>query len=305
MSRKLSVQCLGAPFHVMNRELLLVCALGLAPCLLDLHERAAAATITNYLGIPWQQANLDVNVGDTVVWVNQQTNPATNYVESYGGEWKAALPNQRDSFSFTFTNAGFYAYRTGLPPVALAYPVNVGTVAVNDWAGTLPAVTINTPVDGFYFPGVDWSPSLLVQSSVTNTETITSVQYFANGSLIGTAVSPPYSIAWTNLTEYAYTLVANALDREGVATLSQPVKVVFSTTPSVWGPHVLSGGQLLLFFKGWMNGRTALFSADNLPYTNTQTKGLIWDGQAGTFVDESLPDPAVQARYYFWRGRAK
>jgi Bacterial Ig domain len=307
MSRKLSVQSLGATFHLMNRELLLVCALGLAPCLLDLSERAAAATITNYLGIPWQQANLAVNVGDTVVWVNQQTSPSTNYVESYGGEWKAALPNQGDSFSFTFTNAGFYAYRTGLPSVTFTYPVNVGTVAVNGWTDTVPAVTINTPVNGFYFPGDYAWPPMLVQSSVTNNERITAVQYFANGSLIGTAGSPPYSLAWTNPPEGVYMLVAKALDREGGEALSRPVRVMFSTPPSLWGPHVLSGGQLLLFFKGWGNGRTALFSVDSLPYpyTNVQIKGAIMDGQAGTFVDDSLPDPAVQARYYFWRGRAK
>jgi Bacterial Ig domain len=264
-----------------------------------------AATITNYLGAAWQQGNLAVNVGDTVVWVNQQTSPSTNYVESYGGEWKAALPNQGDSFAFTFTNAGFYAYRTGLPAVTFTYPVNVGTVAVNGWTNTVPAVTINTPVDGFYFPGTDWAPSMLVQSSVTNNERITAVQYFANGSLVGTAASPPYNLAWSNRTEGAYTVVARALDRDGVGTESQPVKVVFTTNPSVWGAHVLSRGQLLLFFKGWQNGWTALFSADSLPYTNAQTEGMIWDSQAGVFVDESLPDPAVQARYYFWRGRAK
>jgi hypothetical protein len=48
-----------------------------------------------------------------------------------------------------------------------------------------------------------------------------------------------------------------------------------------------------------------LTSVDGLPYTNLQSKGIIWDGQAGVFVDDSLPDPAVQARYYFWRGRGK
>jgi len=62
-------------------------------------EGAAAATITNILSAPgfgsyqgypgWQMQVMTINAGDTVVWVNQQTSPSTNFVESYGGEWSS------------------------------------------------------------------------------------------------------------------------------------------------------------------------------------------------------------------------
>ena len=115
--------------------------------------RAPAATITNYLSRNGVQSWLNINVGDTVVWVNQQPSfLGTNFVESYSGEWSSpAMVNVGDSFSFTFTNAGFYAYRTGVSGYGGTKGLP-GTVTVNGWTGAPPAVTILTPLDGSFFP---------------------------------------------------------------------------------------------------------------------------------------------------------
>ncbi len=286
---------------------------------------APAATITNYLTLrtapgtsiyaPWDQQNIAINTGDTVVWVNRQAAPATNYVESYGGEWGAALPNPGDSFAFTFTNPGFYAYRTGLqwpPGVGLSV---VGSITVSDWAGAPPAVTINSPVDGAVFPwAVFVRPGLigsrLVQASVADPDNVARIQYFVNSNLVGTAASPPYGILWTNAQQGEFLLTANALDRQGVETVSKPVRVSSQDEPRIWGPHLLPGGRFLLFFSGWYVGGTALFSADGLQSVGSgSTKwGLgitIPDGSTGVFVDETAPYPAVTNRFYFWNGWLK
>ena len=126
-----------------------VCVAHLALAFLTLHGRTPAATITNVLVSRWwPQYSLAVNAGDTVVWLNEQPlYLGTNYVESYGGEWKSPWLNPGDSFSFTFTNPGFYAYRTGCHGEG-SQPLP-GTVAVAAWTNAPPAVTIDTPVAGF------------------------------------------------------------------------------------------------------------------------------------------------------------
>ncbi len=246
--------------------------------------RAPAATITNYLtlrvafGDPWDQQSLAINAGDTVVWVNQQAVPATNYVESYGGEWRGALPNPGDSFAFTFTNAGFYAYRTGLQSgVGLSV---VGTITVSACTDEPPAVTINSPVDGAVFPmAVFVRPGLigsrLVQASVADPDNVARIQYFVNSNLVGTAASPPYGILWTNAQEGEFLLTAKALDRRGVETVSKSVRVLSLAAPSVWGPHVLPGRRVLLFFSGWPTGWLILFSADSLQSVGTVSTNWV------------------------------
>ncbi len=106
-------------------------------------------------------------MGDTVVWLNKA---GANYVQSYGGEWSSPTLNPGDSFSFTFTNAGFYAYRTGVAcgPGQLM----PGTITVDAWTGAPPAVTIITPLDGSVF----YSEPDGVQASVTNAEDIVQIQ---------------------------------------------------------------------------------------------------------------------------------
>ncbi len=150
----------GHPVHAWKAKTAgATCFLFLALLLPLAPWRAPAATITNYLafrvapGPQWDQQSIAINVGDTIVWVNQQAAPPTNYVESYGGQWRGALPNPGDSFAFTFTNAGFYAYRTGLlVSPDEGFSVVAGTITVSDWTDAPPAVTINSPMDGALLP---------------------------------------------------------------------------------------------------------------------------------------------------------
>jgi hypothetical protein len=102
----------------LSHDRWLVCA---ALELLCLAVCAPAATVTNYMvsgngftQVQWLHYYLAVNVGDTVVWLNQQQSPPTNYVASYAGDWSSPVLGPGESFAFTFTNAGFFAYRTGI-----------------------------------------------------------------------------------------------------------------------------------------------------------------------------------------------
>jgi Bacterial Ig domain len=168
------------------------------------------------------------NAAHTVWWVNQQ-DPfyyGTNYTESYGGEWKSPPLNLGDSFSFTFTNAGFYAYRTGT--MGGYNNLQPGTVTVQAWTDAPPAVTINTPVSGAILS--DIGPGL-IQASVTNVEGVAEMQFFANSTLIGTATNAPYAILWrSGPPQGQYVLLAKATDRQGGVTCGQRQLFLSSAT---------------------------------------------------------------------------
>jgi hypothetical protein len=171
---------------------------------------------------------------------------------------------------------------------------------VSGWTNQPPAVTINTPVDGYMFPP---GAQVTVLASVTNYVTLAEVDYFANSSLIGTATNPPYSIQWTTPSTGRYALVAKAADRQGAVTSSQPlnISVVFPPFPlgaGWWGPRVLPTGQLLVFYLTTLNRYRINFS-DSVLFTNFVDAGrLNYDAGYGMYVDESAPNSPRQARFY-------
>jgi plastocyanin len=72
---------------------------------------AAAATVTidNFAFSP---QSLQVKVGTTVTWTNNQG--TTHTVTSDTGEWDSGNLSQGKSFSFTFTKAGTFAYHCAI-----------------------------------------------------------------------------------------------------------------------------------------------------------------------------------------------
>jgi plastocyanin len=274
-----------------------ICVLCSAVSLLSPTERAEATTVTNYLNYPsyyrWQYS-LGVNVGDTVVWVNQwPTNSGTNYVESYGGEWKSPPLNSGDSFSFTFTNAGFFAYRARDA---------FGTVTVMAWTNAPPALTINTLVDGFVLAS-NWQ--VWVQASVTNPENLAQIEYFANSTFIGTATNSPFGVWWFTMQEVPRVLMAKATDRQGGVTWSPPVNVTVGGDFDIWGPRLLPTGEFLFFYHvDWVWGGqigaadTPLLPLNICNFNHYTYSNLASVGWPGVFVDESVRGGARPRRFY-------
>jgi hypothetical protein len=273
----------------------------LALAIMATPREGRSSVLTNYLFFfdssfsYWPQYSLAVNLGDTLVWVNQQPiDVGSNYVESYGGEWKSPVMNPGDSFAFTFERPGFYAYRTGIPIGA----VNAaGTVTVNAWTGAPPAVTINAPVDGAFLGPFQ----NLVQASVTNPANIALVQYFANSNLIGAATNAPYAVNWGGVMAGSYVLTAEAIDLQGGAAWSQQVHVTVTPPLYLWGTRVLPTGELLFYYNYAPPGGGLRFlaSTDGFPATNRAFLGQI--RYSGVIVDESVRGANVPARFYGFR----
>ncbi len=257
--------------------------------------RVEATTITIVLDDCWNcwRYSLAVYAGDTVVWVNPNPGWPTNYVESYGGEWKSGPLRPGDKFSFTFTNPGFYAYRT-------VDPTKAGIVTVLAWTGAPPAVAINTPVDGATVPGT------LVQASATNAADLVSIEFYANSDSIGAATNSPYGVWWGPSPQAQYILTAKATDREGKVTWSPPVRVNGGPLNGVWGPRRLPTGEMLFFYNTVPFETANYLAASDSPsfpgnvcggrgHTNTY---LLRVTQPGVFVDESVRGGAVPRRFY-------
>ncbi len=66
---------------------------------------------------------LDVKVGDTVTWVNQQDVAHTSTSNVEGG-WSSGLIEPGESFSFTFTEAGQFPY------ICTIHPSMIGAINV-------------------------------------------------------------------------------------------------------------------------------------------------------------------------------
>ena len=65
-------------------------------------------------GFKFVPSNVTVNLGDTVVWTNEDTAPHT--VESSDGTLRSDELSNGDKFSYKFTKAGKYSYICGIHP---------------------------------------------------------------------------------------------------------------------------------------------------------------------------------------------
>jgi hypothetical protein len=86
-----------------------------------------------------------------------------------------------------------------------------------------PTVTIITPVDGAKFS----EPATITMTPVAADPEgrLVSVEFYANGNLVGAAASLPYTATWSAVPAGSYTLTAVAADAEGARTTSAPVTI--------------------------------------------------------------------------------
>jgi RHS repeat-associated protein len=92
-----------------------------------------------------------------------------------------------------------------------------------------PTVSITTPLDnskwhapaGFMFQ---------VGAAAPETNDTLTVEFYANGNLIGTRTNAPWSITTSNLAAGTYVLTAKAIDGQGANTTSAPRTIVVSDT---------------------------------------------------------------------------
>ena len=90
-----------------------------------------------------------------------------------------------------------------------------------------PTVSITTPLDNSQWHSPAGFPFMVSAAAPETNDTLT-VEFYANGNLIGTRTSAPWSITTSNLTAGTYVLTAKAIDGQGANTTSAPRTIVVS-----------------------------------------------------------------------------
>jgi hypothetical protein len=91
-----------------------------------------------------------------------------------------------------------------------------------------PNVNLTAPAGGATFIA---PATVTVTASASDSDgSVSKVEFFANGTLIKTLVSAPYSLSWTNVAAGSYSLTAKATDNDGATKTSSAVNITVAAS---------------------------------------------------------------------------
>ncbi|TAL00031.1 MAG: hypothetical protein EPO07_10205 [Verrucomicrobia bacterium] len=240
---------------------LIFCLTGLM-AMLGLANEARAATYTvQMVNFAFQPPTMTIGVGDTIVWNNgsgfshSATGRATNSpAEAFCG----AGTFSSGTCSFTFNDAGRFGYYCVLHD--MSFGMN-GTITVTNAANTPPSVSLTNPVSNAKFK----APAVISLKATASDPggSVTNVQFFSGGALLGNVAAAPYNFNVSNVAAGNYTFTARALDNQGAATTSAVVNVFVLTNAVLTSPTRLPGGQFKLTVLGIANQTYATERSSN------------------------------------------
>ena len=101
-------------------------------------------------------------------------------------------------------------------------------------ANVAPTALITSPAAGTAFPA---PASIPISADAADSDgSVTQVAFYANGALVGTDATAPYSVTWGNVAAGSYSLTARSTDDDGGTTTSAPVGITVTggnTPPTV------------------------------------------------------------------------
>ena len=113
-----------------------------------------------------------------------------------------------------------------------------------------PLVSITSPTVG---AGVQVGTPVSIAATASDSDGVVSkVDFYANGLLIGTKVSPPYTASWTPPAEGVFHLIAVATDNGNTSATSADVGVLAASATGTTSANVYTGS--------YVNGKFALMS---------------------------------------------
>jgi plastocyanin len=149
---------------------------------------------------------------------------------------------QNGTFTFTFTNAGFYHYFCSNHMFNTFNPLQIraeqtGTVTVTT-ANLPPVTTLTSPTNNARFTNAATVP--MVASAEDTIGGVARVEFYVNAQLSSVDTSSPYSATASNLLAGPNVLTAVAYDTLGLAATSAPVNI-FVTNSAVTSNVVIQG----------------------------------------------------------------
>ena len=125
---------------------------------------------------------------------------------------------------------GLSRYLAGSIDDARVYDValSAGDVAALAGDTVAPTVSITSPANGGTVPA--GNIMLAATASDSGGDTISKVEFYQGGMLLGAVTSSPYNFIWSNVSSGSYTLTARAYDDQSVATSSSAVSITVDTS---------------------------------------------------------------------------
>jgi hypothetical protein len=133
----------------------------------------------------------------------------------------AVLPNVNDAFAGSAPDLG--AHERGSEATMYGpRPMETPNVA--------PAVRVTAPAGGRTFT----APATIdiTADAIDRDGSVSSVEFFANGTPIGVRYAAPWSLSWSNVIAGSYTITVHATDNRGAVTTSNGVAVAVAAPPS-------------------------------------------------------------------------
>ncbi|HEV3026620.1 MAG TPA: LamG-like jellyroll fold domain-containing protein, partial [Planctomycetota bacterium] len=106
--------------------------------------------------------------------------------------------------------------------------------------GNAPSVVITSPLPGEKF---DPNATINLAATVTPSDRIAKLEFFAGSTLLGSRSSAPFTFAWNKVAGGSYTIVVRAIDRSGTVYASAPLTIKVGN-PTLYRALNLGGGPV-------------------------------------------------------------
>ena len=176
---------------------------------------------------------ISIQAGDKVIWNGLGTIHSvtgTTAPETLCG----SIPVPGGSCTNIFNTAGTYLYHC-VTHASMTGMVNVAAAPLP------PGVVITSPAGGDVFAA---PASVKISATATNAGgSVTNVQFFSNGSSLGSDTTTPFNFTTAPLAVGAYALTAKATASTGLSATSAPVNISVVTPIAVsnFFPHITNG----------------------------------------------------------------
>jgi len=117
-----------------------------------------------------------------------------------------------------------------------------GITITDNGAAPAPTATITSPTNGATL--TQGNITISANAAVSGGGTISSVQFYAGATLIGTSSTSPYSVTWANAAPGTYSLTAKATDYLNRTVTSSAVSVTIQAAGGGGGSWIFSSGTL-------------------------------------------------------------
>lgn len=206
--------------------------------------RATVVTNVNIGDFFFSPTAVTVNVNDSVMWTWVGTISHSTTDNTVAPLWDSGLRGNGAHYTNTFTAAGTFPYFCSLHTFMTA------SVTVQS-ANIAPSIALTWPTNGAIL-AAPWTGTLRASTSDPD-DTVSKVDFYNSGTLLGTVSNPPASLSLsvTNLAAGTYNLKTVATDSRGAITTSATnvVHVVSPGPIQISSAHRVSAGTFEFLYS--------------------------------------------------------